>query len=260
MRQVMTSHLPAWVVLHIPHASTVIPSHCRSQLVLDEAKLQRELLLMSDHFTDELFGPLVAPEQVVRFPVSRLVVDPERFEDDDAEPMSERGMGVVYTRTAHQQTLRRPMDPVERESLLVEFYRPHHQRLEESVGRALSVYKRCLVIDCHSYPAIALPYERHADQKRPEVCIGTDEFHTRAEVTQAFLGAFTEAGFETALNEPFAGALVPTAYYRRDARVQAAMIEIRRSMYMDEQTGAKLEDFQNVASRVRACCVGACAG
>ena len=37
------------------------------------------------------------------FPVSRLVVDPERF---IADPMECVGMGVVYTRTSNGEVLR----------------------------------------------------------------------------------------------------------------------------------------------------------
>lgn len=47
-------HAPVSVI-HIPHASTIVPSAVRSSFVLSEKELQRELLTMTDHFTDELF-------------------------------------------------------------------------------------------------------------------------------------------------------------------------------------------------------------
>jgi hypothetical protein len=40
------------------------------------------------------------------FPVSRLVVDPERFVDDATEPMAACGMGVIYTQTSQRMPLR----------------------------------------------------------------------------------------------------------------------------------------------------------
>ncbi len=61
------------------------------------------------------------------FPVSRLVVDPERFEKDDEEPMAARGMGVVYELTSHGQPLRvfpSSSAAEERGKLLERFYRP----------------------------------------------------------------------------------------------------------------------------------------
>jgi N-formylglutamate deformylase len=47
--------------------------------------------------------------------VSRLVVDPERFTDDAREPMARKGMGVIYTRTASGEPLRRPPSDDERQ-------------------------------------------------------------------------------------------------------------------------------------------------
>jgi N-formylglutamate deformylase len=42
------------VVLHIPHASMSIPEDVRSTFLLDDAVIERELLVMTDHFTDEI--------------------------------------------------------------------------------------------------------------------------------------------------------------------------------------------------------------
>ncbi len=57
-----------------------------------------------DAYTDELFA--LPPEQAstVRFPVSRLVVDPEGFEEDAGEVMAGRGFGV-YLLISGQENL-----------------------------------------------------------------------------------------------------------------------------------------------------------
>ncbi|OGI41179.1 MAG: hypothetical protein A2140_03605 [Candidatus Muproteobacteria bacterium RBG_16_62_13] len=68
------------MILHIPHSSCTIPEEFRDQIVLSDEDLGAELRMMTDAFTDELFA---LPETaVVRFPVSRLLVDVERFPDD----------------------------------------------------------------------------------------------------------------------------------------------------------------------------------
>jgi N-formylglutamate deformylase len=51
-----------------------------------------------NRYVDELFSWL--GDRAVMFGVSRLVVDPERFVDDDQEAMASKGMGVIYTRTS----------------------------------------------------------------------------------------------------------------------------------------------------------------
>ena len=56
---------------------------------------------------------------------------------------------------------------------------------------------------------------------------------------------------------PFAGALVPASCYRRDARVQAVMVEVNRGRYMREDDGSRRADFERTAERVRGCCLSA---
>lgn len=75
----------AQVILHIPHASTVIPPEVRDQFVLGDEELGRELARMTDWHTDVLFAAPDARFEVVEFSVSRLVLDPERFVDDALE-------------------------------------------------------------------------------------------------------------------------------------------------------------------------------
>jgi N-formylglutamate deformylase len=164
------------VVLHIPHASRHIPAEAREDLLHDEA-LRRELVRMTDVWTDKLVDGFRLPAFRVVAPVSRLVVDVERFPDDAEEPMARHGMGAVYQRMSTGEPLR-DLDLAGRERLLDRWYRPHHARLTEALDGALADQGRCLVIDVHSFAARPLPHEPDQDPERPEVCLGTDPFHT----------------------------------------------------------------------------------
>lgn len=249
------SRLPAWVVLHVPHDSMVVPDEVRAQFVLSDEALRDELVRMTDHHTFALFAGHATGTGVVRAQVSRLVVDVERFEDDAREPMAACGMGAVYVSTSQGAPLRRPLSADERKALLHAWYRPHHRAFEAAVSRALDAFGRCLVIDCHSFPSVALPYERaEAEAVRPEVCIGTDAFHTGAGLAEAFVAAFEAAGFTVARDTPFAGAIVPASRYRSDRRVAAVMVEVNRGLYCDETDGTMLSGFEETAQRVQAGC------
>jgi len=270
----------------------------RPQFLLDDDDLAGELRLMTDWHTAELFT-LPADEAVtVRFPVSRLVVDPERFEDPDAERMEAVGMGAVYTKTSHGAPLRDEAEAARRrEALLARYYRPHHAALEAATAAALAAHGRCLIIDCHSFPSRPLPYEFKvsADRwrviHRPAVCIGTDTtlpphapfahdgMHTPPWLRERAAEAFGEmlAGWPggaapdpasaphepapegpgkavagIAFDRPFAGALVPLRYLGNDRRVHAVMIELRRDLYMDEESGDRLAGFAGGAAAVQA--------
>ena len=86
------------IILHIPHASTVIPADCRADFIIDDATLAQHLAASTDHFTDELFDARAVNASSVTFPISRLALDPERFERDEDESMAALGLGVLYER------------------------------------------------------------------------------------------------------------------------------------------------------------------
>jgi N-formylglutamate amidohydrolase len=249
--------LPEWVLFHVPHDSTWIPPSVRSQFLLNDVELQAELLRMTDHWTFDLFAQGIAARRVVRSPVSRLVVDVERFEEDALETMATRGMGAVYERTSDGRRLRHPTVSGQRDELMKVFYHPHHARLAEAAQQAINSYSRVLVIDAHSFPSRPLAHEPDQRSDRPDICIGTDEFHTPLELEQAFLRAFRDTGWTVKLNAPFAGALVPIPLYRKDHRVTAVMVEVNRSLYVDEVSGERRPSFFSVATAVRKCVVSA---
>ncbi len=163
----------------IPHTSTYIPADIRPRLFLDDRALVREILTMTDSYVDELMERISELGGVaVTFQCSRLVIDPERFDDDTLEVMAPRGMGVIYIRTARGNPLRPAPSPDERRQLLTQYYKPYHEHLANEVEICLQRFDRCLILDCHSFPSHPLPCDLDQDPGRPDICIGTDPFHT----------------------------------------------------------------------------------
>lgn len=234
---------PAFVIFHIPHSSTLVPAHVRGSLYLSEKDLAHELLSMTDHYTDELFDYQLEPVHRIVFPVSRLVLDPERFIEDAEEFMAEKGMGVVYMKTSDGRALRDPGYVPTKAELIEEFYRPHHSKLDKAVADSLRDYHSCLILDCHSFPLVPLPYESHSEKPRPEICLGTDSFHTPEWLVAEAERLFQIKGFRVAQDYPFGGALVPSSFFRKEPSVFALMIEINRSLYMNEISGEHLPGF-----------------
>jgi N-formylglutamate deformylase len=133
--------------------------------------LEAEQLRLVDWFTDELYTAPAAAQQregaagqhlghpaerTVRAPVSRLVVDVERFPDDENEAAAEVGMGAVYTLTTSGESLRRHglrCWPQRRAQLMERYYWPHHELLNRATAECLRTHGRCLVLDCHSFPS-----------------------------------------------------------------------------------------------------------
>ena len=229
------------MILHIPHSSQFVPADLRDQIVLSDDDLRTELALMTDAFTDDLF---YLPETtVVRFPISRLLVDVERFADDAEEPMSKVGMGMIYTRTAFGNRLKRSLTPGETKMLVMEYYEPHHRKLLEEVKKELEENGKALLVDCHSFPSQPLPCDADQSIPRPEFCIGTDSFHTPKELIQITDRTITNAGYSVGIDWPYSGSLAPTAFYKKDHRVASIMIEVNRNLYMDEMSGTRSIGF-----------------
>ncbi|MCJ7445523.1 MAG: hypothetical protein MUO26_13545 [Methanotrichaceae archaeon] len=47
------------VIAHVPHGSTFIPKDVRQTLVLSDTNLKKELILMTDCYTSELFASII---------------------------------------------------------------------------------------------------------------------------------------------------------------------------------------------------------
>jgi len=212
--------------------------------------LKSELLHMTDHWTFDLFVHGIPKERVFYSPVSRLVVDVERYEEDALEIMASLGMGAVYDRTSDGKQLRPPLSAGRREELMNAWYFPHHHGMTERIQQVLDNHGHALLIDAHSFPSQPLPYELDQRQDRPDICIGTDEFHTPPQLERALIDAFGTTGWTVKLNAPFAGAIVPMHHYKK-RNLAAVMIEVNRALYIDEKTGERKPGFTTVASTIR---------
>lgn len=232
-------------ILHIPHDSTEIPDEYRSDFHLSDDALNREKIAMTDMHTAELYD--IPDTAKIIFPVSRLLVDAERFPDDADEPMAGRGMGMLYTVTSQLEPLRDKPDEQKRELLKKNYYDPHHAALTEAVDLSLDKGHKAFVVDCHSFPSRPLPYEMiDNNELRAEICIGTDRFHTPPIVKETLVRFFEGKGYTVSVDNPFAGALTPLKHYGKSKDVLAVMYEIRRDLYMDEATGEKIERFSEI--------------
>lgn len=236
------------IIANIPHSSTYIPPSIRNSIILNDDELDEELLRMTDRYIDDLFScvPGLGGISVI-YNYSRLVADPERFEDDENEVMSSKGMGVIYINDSNGNILRAkvPSD-MERQELLNTFYRPYHSAIENEVQNLLFTFDRCLVLDCHSFPSKPLPYELNQDLSRPDICLGTDSYHTSKQLIERVDGFFKANNLTVALNMPFEGTYVPPKFLKTHSRVSSLMIEINRKLYMDEKTGQKSASFNAI--------------
>lgn len=219
------------VIIHVPHGGTWIPAERQSEFLLSKDALEAEAHLMADldtlQLAESVYSVSGSKPSMFLNQVSRLVFDPERF-DDESEEMNAVGMGVLYTKTSDQEPLR-ALNPNLEAELKSLYYAPYAASFAALVNRALLTHETVTIIDLHSYAVTALPYELHKDQSRPALCIGADSFHTPTSLISRVKESFRPLG-SISINEPFAGTYVPLEHYGRTARVNSVMLEIRKDL------------------------------
>ncbi len=237
------------LILHIPHSSRVIPPEQMEHYIISSEELDAEMDHLVDYDTEKLFQPVAKEDVQLVFPWSRYLMDVERYEDDKDEVMAKRGMGVFYYRTTDGRPLRRPFSPDEREELLATIYRPWHQQLENIVEEHLRIYDSALIIDGHSFSNVPLPCDLDQKADRPDICLGTDEFHTKAKLILFSVDFFEDKGYEVAVNRPYMGTIVPLSCFGKDSRVNSLMVEVNRKLYGTDAEVAESKNTYRVIER-----------
>lgn len=209
------------IIIHIPHSGIELNYKDFGYNALSD------LLISTDWHTDKIFYS--HNHTTLINPVSRLFCDVERFIEN--EPMSKFGRGMYYEKDVNGFTLR----DRSKYEIVKKYYEAYHSNLTKIVESKLEKYNTALIIDCHSFNSMPLPYEDKS-LLRPDICIGTDEYHTDKFITEYISTFLTNKKVDFAFNTPYSGSIVPLKYYRTDKRVHSVMIEVNKKLYMNEKT------------------------
>lgn len=239
------------IVLSIPHSGTCIPEEERASFLLEKSELDRFIQEAVDWYTDELYDVV---EELggasICHTINRIVVDTERFEDDEVETMAAKGLGALYVKTYEGATLRAAISYEKRQELLSLYFRSYHTALEELVTDAVDRFGHCLLLDCHSFGSIYAASPFYDSGSLPDLCLGTDKHHESQEVTQRVLDEAKRRKLTVSINYPYSGVVVPTRWYG-DSRVLAYMLELNKSLYLKSGSTEKGVDFLKVKFHVR---------
>ena len=234
------------IVIHIPHSSHYIPEFLRNDILLSDDDLQQNFHALTDWRTKDLFSHRGFSCRVISN-VSRMVCDMERFRSDSQEEMAANGFGAVYTKDAFLRPLRN-FDSVKRELILKLYYDPHHKQLERAITEKIKKFGKCLIVDCHSFSGIPLPYEPEQENSRPSFCIGTVSGHTTRHLINTAVKSLQDSCHSVALNYPYAGSMIPLKYLG-DSRVQTIMIEVNRELYQQPNAIFRTENYRHIKNK-----------
>ncbi|MDW8445307.1 MAG: N-formylglutamate amidohydrolase [Acetobacteraceae bacterium] len=233
------------IVFSSPHSGRDYPPSFLAVTRLEMAALRRS----EDSFVEELFASAPAlgcPLIYATFPrtwcdVNRepWELDPSMFADplpayvNAASPRVGAGLGTIARVVSTGEAIyRRKLTFEEAEARIASCWRPYHEALAGLISETLHRFGCCLLIDCHSMPALAAGPSREAS---PDVVVGDAHGTSCAPIaTRRVEEALTVRGLRVRRNEPYAGGYVTRHYGRPREGVHALQIELARSLYMDE--------------------------
>jgi len=248
--------LAAPLVLDSPHSGRAYPPdfrHACPKSWLEETE---------DSYVDELFGD--APQQGVPllsalFP--RCYIDPNRAEDDidmllledgawphPANPTSRSALGVGLIRRLHKQgnpkaIYDRKLTAAEVEHRIDACYKPYHAALKTLLDEAYSAFGAVFHLNCHSMPAPAT----RATKLAADIVLGDRDGTTcDASFTRFAARSLKDMGYKVAVNNPYKGVELVARYSDPARNRHSLQIELRRSLYMDEQSREKNAGFNRL--------------
>lgn len=209
------------IVTWIPHTGTYLPNVPN---VPEFERLRQDAQLLADWKVDELYPFL--PNKITSV-YSRFAVDLERYADDDKEPMSRKGMGMLYTRLTDGTPFDRSVFGAD--ALFAQYYQQQHALLKTRLEEAGN---GSLLLDLHSFNPYPLLCDEEQSVPRPDICLGFNQDQTRpADAVISAVCSFLEAqGLSVKLNSPFSGAMTANT----SVRYTALMIEINKSFYLTD--------------------------
>ena len=222
------------IILHIPHASSSFDFAHQEELETVWRSMAEPLI---DWYTDELFIPSYHNERVIPvvFDTCRTLVDVERMCYD---PLESKGLGITAYSLLQGHKVR---ESIGEDIRYMKKYLDHQHRL----ANLLVEHHNPLLIDCHSFssrPTVLQPnVSRNQDV---DICIGFNDDITKPdkEALDIVEQHFVDKGYRIAFNEPFSNSKT----VETPAKYKSLMIEVNKSLYMDESTLQKKEAFESL--------------
>ena len=236
------------IIIHTPHAGTVLPIHFyvikHQKAITHNNELKRLILpyyrLLTDHYTDKLFsfvaegagilksGFMRSRIRQISFQYSRLFCDVERLEDD---PLEEKGLGIHYD---FNKIAGYDFNNYWEYGKLkaIQLYYEHQEELSYSIE---NTFGSALLLDCHSFSEQDNVLCPHAHvYKDIDICIGFNEDDTKPseEFIDSVKKYFASCGYRVECNVPFSNSKTVNAAHP----YHTIMIEVNKHCYMNEDT------------------------
>jgi N-formylglutamate deformylase len=178
-------------------------------------------------------------------------LDPDTLDGAWPEPLApgektRLGKGLVWTRIdAHTPIYERQLSVAEVQRRIDQYYRPYHQALSQAVQERFDAFGALWHLNLHSMPNDA--YERlglNSDRPLADFVLGDRDGSTcEPEFVMLIEDELRSRGYTVARNDPYKGVQLIAQIGQPAQRRHSLQIEIRRPVYMDEDTRERNDGF-----------------
>ena len=199
------------IVLNVPHSSIEgVFERKYSGWSFNSVFINECLIKWTDWHTDFLFNSNDDRIEMIRFPLSRFIVDVERLTDD---PLESIGQGIIYTKF---KEFHRNIDD-DTKIVLMNIYNNHINTIKQALS------EDSILIDCHSFPS---------ELSNIDICIGYNNDWSKPtdETIDMIVSIFQSIGYKVGINTPYSNSLAPQVEFC----YKSIMIEVNKKTYLKE--------------------------
>lgn len=252
-----TTEGTAPLMLSFPHSGDVYPDDFGYDPALSYELIDHP----SDKYVDELFGagPGLGLSTIkANFPRAYVDVnrhqhdiDPDMLDDPDnwygrLLPGSIAAGATLFWSKAHETPMyRRKLTLDEAKTRLSCYFIPYHQTMTRMVERLRAQHDTVYIVDCHSMTRFDT--QARGGKQRPEIDIGTRHGAScDPDLADKMAELFKARGYEVGMNKRFAGGEITLRYGWPKIGQHILQVELRRDLYMNEDTRERNENFAKV--------------
>jgi N-formylglutamate deformylase len=170
-------------------------------------------------------------------------IDPELLADPWPDPIAptrktQQGIGLVWRMAGDGVPMyARKLASAEVKARIDRYWRPYHAELEALLDARLRRFGAVWHINCHSMPAVGDARADDPGRERADFVVG-DRDGTTCEpaFTQLVADTLRQLGYAVAINDPYKGVEIVRKHGRPAEHRHSLQLEIKRTLYMDEQT------------------------
>ncbi len=213
------------IIFHVPHDGNIFLPELMSSVVIDADTFAFYHNQMRD-IDATLFAPDIPGSQIIKFEISRLLCDVERFIGGD-EIMEKYGMGFCYERSYDGTIIKDVNNDIKQRTYSV--YEQHHEKLNDAVRKATD---KIILVDLHSFSSEIIVHTK-IDKKLPDICIGYDEYLPEQSL-QMIVSTFASLGLSVDVNYPYSGSLIPNCIISKEISkdIVSFMVEVNKEYYV----------------------------